>query len=93
MRCETEVRRQQVRMTRLRPKLSEHRPITNIPSPYPADPAACGNRAIRHLSPYLWTHSLCILQKKYIETHEIDLKGLSHEIDYKNFDKNLQDLT
>ncbi len=44
MRCETEVRRQQVRMTRLLPKLSEHRPITNIPSPYPADPAACGNR-------------------------------------------------
>ncbi len=65
MRCETEVRRQQVRMTRLLPKLSEHRPITNIPSPYPADPAACGNRAIRHLfSQFLGTRSLCILQKK-----------------------------
>jgi len=43
IRWETEERRQEARMTRRLPNLSEHRPIRNIPSPCPADPAACPN--------------------------------------------------
>ena len=40
-----EVMVEERRRTLLRPHLSELRPIRNIPSPYPADPAACQGRA------------------------------------------------
>ncbi len=35
----------------------------------------------------------CVLFKQTLSTQKYRLKGLSHEIDFKNFDENLQNLT
>ena len=59
-RCEVQVRRVVARMTCRLPHLSDTRPIRNIPSPYPAEPAAYtggGEREREDIGEYASMHN------------------------------------
>ncbi len=62
------------------------RPITNISHLPDAPPFSFGTIKVNRCSSKKYTTT------QYIDNAPLYLKGLSHEIDFKNFDKNLQNL-